>query len=246
MTSQPFAPKPRNPVLAGLCVGLFGVAAPWAAIMLLAYRPVPVSEVLLGGAIVAVALMAAGMIGAAALASLRIGVLFSLLNGAALLGLGWALGLPLLGYPLATALVAFVASISFAVRGALFARSAGNKGWWIAAFVVIGEVAILATAMALPDALPSWLLALLPAQWASVAIQTALAGNPILTAGAALLALAGTAAATHLVASLWPRRWPYLVMFTTWLGASALVSYYPAPPAMHLGAAMPVASDGQR
>jgi hypothetical protein len=213
--------------------------------LLLADRPVPVSTALFGGPIVAVALMGAGMIGAAAAASLRIGVLFALLNGAALLGLGWALGVPLLGYPLPTALAVFIASISFAVRGALFARSTGDKGWWIAVFVVMGEVAILATAMALPDALPPWLLVLLPAQWASVAIQTALAGTSILAAGAALLALAGTAAATQLVASLWPRRWPYLVMFTAWLGFSALLWHYPAPPVPQVGAATPAAPDGQ-
>jgi hypothetical protein len=211
---------------------------------LLADRPRPVSAALFGGPIVAVALMGAGMIGAAAAANLRIGTLCALLNGAALLGLGWALGLPLLGYPLPTALVVLIASISFAVRGALFARSTGDKGWWIAVFVVLGEVAILATAMALPDALPPWLLVLLPAQWASVAIQTALAGTSILAAGATLLALAGTAAATHLVASLWPRRWPYLVMFTAWLGFSALLWHYPAPPVSKGSVAASVAPDG--
>jgi hypothetical protein len=212
--------------------------------VLLAFRPVPESVVLFGGPIVAVALMGAGMIGAAAAGNLRIGVLCALLNGAALLALGWALGLPLLGTPLATALVVFIASTSFAVRGALFARSSGDKGWWIAVFVVGGEVAVLATAMALPDALPAWLLALLPAQWASIAIQTALSGAPVFAAGASLLALVGTAAATHLVASLWPRRWPYLVMFTAWLGFSALVWHYPASPVPQVGGvAMPAALD---
>jgi hypothetical protein len=207
---------------------------------LLAFSPASESAVLFGGPIVAVALMGAGMIGAAAAGNLRIGVLCALLNGAALLALGWALGLPLTGFPLITALVAVVASISFAVRGALFARSAGDNGWWIAVFVVLGEVAVLATAMALPGALPPWLLTLLPAQWASIAIQTALSGAPVLAAGVSLIALVSTAAATHLVASLWPRRWPYLVMFTTWLGASALVSHYPAPPVPQVGGvAMP-------
>jgi hypothetical protein len=71
--------------------------------------------------------------------------------------------------------------------------------------------------------LPDWALALLPAQWATIAIQAALTGTAAPAASAALFALAGTAAATLLVTRLWPRRWPYLVMFTTWLSLSALV-----------------------
>lgn len=224
--AQPF----RSAHLAWLSAVLFGVVAPWAAMWLLDARAGDGPIIALGGPILAVGLMGVGMIGAAAAASVRIGVLCALLNGAGLLGLGWALGLPLIGHPLPCALAMIIASLSFAVRGALFARSAGDKGWWIAVFVVTGEVAILATAMALPAALPAWLLVLLPAQWASVSIQTALAGTPIIAAGAALAALVGTAAATHLVASLWPRRWPYLVMFTAWLCFSALVWHYPAPP----------------
>ncbi len=224
--AQPF----RSAHLAWLSAVLFGVVAPWAAMWLLDARAGDGPIIPLGGPILAVGLMGVGMIGAAAAASVRIGVLCALLNGAGLLGLGWALGLPLLAHPLPCALAMIIASLSFAVRGGLFARSAGDKGWWIAVFVVTGEVAILATAMALPAALPAWLLVLLPAQWASVSIQTALAGTPIIAAGAALAALVGTAAATHLVASLWPRRWPYLVMFTAWLCFSALVWHYPAPP----------------
>jgi hypothetical protein len=103
------------------------------------------------------------------------------------------------------------------------------RGWWIAVFVVAGEAAILLTASAMPGALPDWLLVLLPAQWASTAIQTALSGTGTRAASSALIALAGTAAATLLVARLWPRRWPYLVMFTAWLGLSALVWYRPGP-----------------
>jgi hypothetical protein len=75
----------------------------------------------------------------------------------------------------------------------------------------------------MPGALPGWLLALLPAQWASMAIRSALIGPGTPAAIAALFALGGTAAATLLVARLWPKRWPYLIMFTTWLGFSALV-----------------------
>ena len=84
------------------------------------------------------------------------------------------------------------------------------------------------TAAAMPGALPGWLLALLPAQWASAAIQTTLTTSGAGVALSELIALAGTAAATLLVAALWPRRWPYLVMFTTWLGLSALVWHFPA------------------
>ena len=41
----------------------------------------------------------------------------------------------------------------------------------------------------------------------------------------ALIALAGTAATTLLAARLWLHRWPYLLMFTAWLGLSALVYF---------------------
>jgi hypothetical protein len=80
------------------------------------------------------------------------------------------------------------------------------------------------------DALADWLLALLPAQWASTAIQTALTGSGTRAAGAQLLALAGTGAVTLLVARLLPRRWPYALMFTAWLGLSALVLHAHAAP----------------
>jgi hypothetical protein len=141
-----------------------------------------------------------------------------------------ALGMPTLPHPLSIGLAVIVASISFAARGALFARTASDKGWLIAVSVVAGEAAVLFTASALPGALPDWLLVLLPAQWASVAIQTALTGTGTRAASSALFALAGTAAATLLVAWLWPRRWPYLLMFTAWLGLSALVWHQPGPP----------------
>lgn len=226
---SPARPK-GSPALAWLCTGSIGVAAPVAALLLLAGEGAPAATDTLAGPILAVGLMGVGMIGAAAAGSLRVGVALALLAGAGLLLLGALLGITSLPQPLATALAMCVASISFAVRGALFARSAADKGWWIALFVVAGEVAILATAFALPGALPDWLLALLPAQWASVSIRTSLGGASLLAAGAPLAALAGTAAATHLVARLWPRRWPYLVMFTAWLGFSALVWHYPAPP----------------
>ncbi len=184
----------------------------------------------IGGPILAVGLMGTGMIAAAAAGRLWIGVVIAVLTGAGLLLLALALGTPPLSHPLAIALAVIIASVSFAARGALFARSAADKGWLIAVFVVGGEAAMLLTASALPGALPDWLLALLPAQWASVAIQTALTGTGTRAASSTLIALAGTAAATLLVARLWPRRWPYLIMFTAWLGLSALVWHRPAPP----------------
>lgn len=197
---------------------------------MLIHSDTPASLALVGGPLAAVGLMSVGMIAAAAAGRLWIGVLLALLSGAGLMVLARALGMPPLPHPFSTGLAVIIASVSFAARGTLFARSAGARGRWIAIFVVAGEAAMLATAWALPGALPDWLLALLPAQWASVAIQTALTGTGTRAASSALFALAGTAAATLLVARLWPRRWPYAVMFTTWLGLSALVWYRPAPP----------------
>jgi hypothetical protein len=218
------------PFLAWPTVALAGVAAPTLAMVMLADAPAPAPLALTGGPILAVGLMGVGMIAAAAAGRLWIGVLLALLTGAGLISLARALGMPPLPHPFSTGLAILIASVSFAARGALFARSAGEKGWWIAVFVVAGEAAILLTASALPGALPDWLLVLLPAQWASTAIQTALTGTGTRAASSALFALAGTAAATLLVALLWPRRWPYLVMFTAWLGLSALVWYRPGPP----------------
>ena len=209
---------------------LFGMIVPAVALVALASGPEAASLAVIGGPVLALGLMGAGMIAAAASGRLWIGVALALLVGAGFLalakGLGLAGGVP----PLATGAAMLIASVSFAVRGALFARSARDKGWWIAVFVVAGEAAILITAAAAPGALPDWLLALLPAQWANRSIQTALGGMGSLAAGSALIALAGTAAATLLVAALWPRRWPYVIMFSTWLALSALVYHYPAPP----------------
>lgn len=230
MSLLPPAPPPAWPVLAWLSAGLAGVAAPGAAMLLVGGA----SVVELSGPILAIGLIGAGMIGAAAAGSLRIGVGLALLAGAGLVILARALGMPSLPHPLATGFALVVASISFAARGALFARSGGDKGWLIAVAVVAGEAAMLVTAAAAPGAVPGWLLVLLPAQWANAAIQTAQFGSGVDAAGAALFALAGTAAATLLVARLWPRRWPYLVMFTAWLGCAALVWHAPAPPTPQL------------
>lgn len=179
---------------------------------------------LAGSAILALVLMAVGMIGAAVSGRLRTGLLLAGAGAAGLLVLGLMMGMASPARPLWTIAAVAIAGVSFAARGALFARSAGSKGWLIAAGVVAGEAAIVLTAAARPGAIPDWLLALLPAQWASTALRFAIEGaGGSLAAGATLLALGGTAAATLLVARLWPRRWPYLVMFTTWLALSALV-----------------------
>lgn len=99
----------------------------------------------------------------------------------------------------------------------------------MALFVVTGEASVLLIASTFPGALPDWFLALLPAQWANIAIQTALTGTGTLAALPALVALAGTGATTLLAARLWLRGWPYLLMFTTWLGLSAFVYFSFAP-----------------
>ncbi|MEM6572791.1 MAG: hypothetical protein AAF736_00875 [Pseudomonadota bacterium] len=100
-----------------------------------------------------------------------------------------------------------------------------DRGWWMALFVVAGEGSVLLIVYAFPGVLPDWFLALLPAQWASIAIQTAITGTGTLAAVPVLIALAGTASTTLLAARLWLRRWPYLLMFTAWLGLSALVYF---------------------
>lgn len=215
------------PPLAWFTAALAGIAAPTLALVTLADAPVPL--VLFGGPILALGLMGSGMITAASAARLRVGIGLALLTGAGLLVLARVLGMPSLPHPVSTGFAFAVAGFSFAARGKLFARSAADRGWWIALFVVAGEAAMLLTAAAMPGALPDWLLVLLPAQWASIAIQTALTGTGTRAAGAALIALAGTGAVTLLVAWLWPRRWPYALMFSAWLGLSALVWHQPAP-----------------
>lgn len=212
-----------RPVWAWLSAALGGSVAPALTLFLLVDAPVAAPLDMIAGPILAVGMMGAGMIAAAAAGRFWIGVFVALLNGAGLMVFAQALGMGSAPDPLSTGLAFIIASISFAARGALFARSASARGWWIAVAVVAGEAAVLLTASAMPGALPAWVLALLPAQWATIAIQAALTGTAAHAASAALFALAGTAAATMLVTRLWPRRWPYLVMFTTWLGLSALV-----------------------
>ncbi len=173
--------------------------------------------------LLAIGLMGAGMIGAAAAGRFWIGIVLAVLAGSGLAALALTLGMPSLPHPVFTALAFLVAAVSFAARGALFALSGGAKGWWIAVAVVAGEAAIILTAWKEPGALPDWLLVLLPAQWATMAVGASLTGAGEHIAIATLVALGGTAAATMLVAKLWPRRWTYAVMFTTWIALSALV-----------------------
>ena len=153
-------------------------------------------------------------------------MLLAVLAGVGLILLARALGMPPLPQPFSTGLAVAIASMSFAARGTLFSRAVPRNGWLLALFVVAGEAAMLVTA----SYLPAWLLVLLPAQWASTAIQTALTGTGTRAASSALFALGGTAATTLVVVRLWPRRWPYALMFTAWLGLSALVWYRPGPP----------------
>ena len=217
-------------MLAWLAMALAGMIAPALAMLVLLDAPAPAPLALIGGPILAVGLMGVGMIAAAAAGRFWIGIGLALIAGLGLILLARALGMPALPHPFSSGLAVIIASLSFAARGTLFARAIPGHGWLMALFVVAGEAAMLVTAATLPNVLPTWLLALLPAQWASTAIQTALTGTGTRAASSALLALAGTAATTLLVAWLWPRRWPYALMFTAWLGLSALVWHRPGPP----------------
>lgn len=220
-----------RPIVPWIVVALTGVVVPALALLLLVGTPsAPAMLSQSAGPVLAIGLMGAGMIAAATDGRLWVGVLLALLSGIALIVVARTLGMAPLPDLLSTTLALVIASISFAARGALFARSAAERGWWIAVAVVAGEAAIVMTAWAKPDALPLWLLALLPAQWATTAFQMAISGSGILGAVPVLVALGGTAATTLLVAMLWPRRWPYLLMFSAWLGLSALVYHQPARP----------------
>jgi hypothetical protein len=240
MTFLPQAQPPAWPILAWSSAVLAGVFAPVIALLLLADATAPLA--LVAGPILAVGLMGVGMIAAAAAGRLWIGVVLALVTGASLILLARALDMPPVLHPVSCGLAMIIASISFAARGALFARSAADKGWWVAVGVVGGEAAMLFIAATAPGTLPDWLLVLLPAQWANAAIQSAMTGAGAGAASSELLALAGTAAATLLVARLWPRRWPYVIMFSVWLGLSALVWHQPAP-AGHISPVAPMQID---
>lgn len=213
----------RTPPATWLAVVLAGGIP---AVALLRLADTPQTLALVSGPLLALGLMGVAMLATAVAGRLWAGVLLALLAGMGMILLARALGMAALPHPFSTGLAVIVASLSFAARGLLFARAYPGKGWLLALFVVSGEAAILVTA----SLLPAWLLTLLPAQWASTAIQTAVTGTGTRAASSALLALGGTAATTLLVASLLPRRWPYLLMFTAWLGLSALVWQRPALP----------------
>ncbi|WP_240505979.1 hypothetical protein [Erythrobacter colymbi] len=205
------------PLAGWIAAAIAGSIAPAAALL------VANGDARIAGPVLALGMMGTGMIAAAVSGRQWVGAALALVNAALLVLLVRALGLPGFSDPAEAVFAAIVASISFAARGSLFARSAAPRGWWVALAVVAGEAAVLLTAIAMPGAWPVWLLALLPAQWATIALQAALDGTLAPVAGVALVALAGTAAATMFVTRLWPRRWTYAVMFTTWLALSALV-----------------------
>ncbi|WP_291157153.1 hypothetical protein [Gemmatimonas sp. UBA7669] len=199
-----------------LAVALAGVLLPALAML----RVDTMTLAAQSGPILAAGLMGTGMIAAAVAARFWMGVALALTTGVGFIALAQRLGMAPLVHPLSTTLALLVASISFAARGTLFTRAHPRHGWIIAVLVVCGEAATLLTAAWLPD----WLLVLLPAQWASAAIATAIVGSGTRAALAVLMALAGTAATTLLVARLLPRKWPYALMFTAWLALSAYVA----------------------
>lgn len=234
----PFDP-PRWPFLGWLAAVVAGVGAPLCAMLVLAQvgQAAPFEGALAPvlAPLLSLGMMGVGMIGAAVTGRLWVGIVLAAANAAflaLLVFLAFAFGLISAPFPTAVMItmiaVVLIAGFSFAARGALFTRSASPLGWVVALGVVAGEAAILATALVQPGALPDWLLALLPAQWASIALQSALGGNFTAQSYAAMTALLGTAAATMFVTYLWPRRWTYAVMFTTWLALSALVWWYSA------------------
>lgn len=206
-----------------------GIAVPVLLMLELSAASSPLASA--SGPIFTLGLMGVGIIAAATAGHFWIGVRLALLNAAGLLVLAFALGMPALAHPFSTGLAMVIASGSFAARGALFAKTLSHRGWLMALFVVAGEASVLFIAYTWPGVLPDWFLALLPAQWASIAIQTALTGTGTFAAMPVLIALAGTAATTLLAARLWLHRWPYLLMFTAWLGLSALVYFWSAPTA---------------
>lgn len=223
MNASSHAHPPVLPSLAWACTALVGIVVPLAAMISVHEIGGQATLTLATAPILAVGLMGSGMIGAATATRLWVGVLLALLAGVSLLVVGTVVGMAPAASTLATALAISAASFSFAARGALFARSASNKGWLVALAIVAGEAAIVLTAVAEPGLLPNWLLALLPAQWTSIAIQSSLTGEAMVAARSALIALTGTGAATLVVIWFWPRRWTYSIMFTVWIGFSALV-----------------------
>jgi len=112
-----------GPPLAWGIAGLAGIVGPVAALMWLAGAAESTPLLAVAAPILAVGLMGTGMIAAAADGRLWVGIALALLAGLALIIFALALGMPALARPLSTALVFVMASLSFAARGALFARS---------------------------------------------------------------------------------------------------------------------------
>ena len=235
------SPKPTSRTMAWGTAVVAGVAVPALLLLTLSGSPDLAS---VSAPAFTMALMGVGIIAAAAAGLFWVGVLLALVNTACVLVLALMLGMPT---PLSLAsagLAMAIASVSFAARGALFAKTLSDRGWLMALFVVAGEGSVLLIAFGWPGVLPGWFLALLPAQWASAAIQSALTGSGALGAVPVLSALAGTAATTLLAARFWLRRWPYVLMFTTWLALSALVYFSPATVHRIGDAALAISHEG--
>lgn len=207
---------------------LLGIAVP-AVVLLTLWDGASSPQALSSGPIFTLGLMGVGIIAAATAGRFGLAVVLALMNVAFLLLLALALGMPVLTHPLSTALAMVIASVSFSARGALFSVTLAQRGWLMALFVVAGEASVLFIASVFPGTLPDWFLALLPAQWASIAINVSLTATDMSAALPVLIALAGTAATTLLAARFFLRRWPYPLMFTAWLGLSALVYFYSTP-----------------
>ncbi|MFC3097494.1 hypothetical protein [Alteraurantiacibacter palmitatis] len=228
------SPAPNHPlswpVQAWLSFILAAIFAPGLVMLLVANAPAPVPVALVGGPILAVALLGAGVLAAAVSRRFWIGFALALLAGVGLIQFARALGMPPLPHPFSTGMAVIVSSFGFAAMGALLGRAAPATGWRTAAFAIAAMAAILAIAAAWPGTLPDVLLALVPAHWASVAIQTALTGTGTRLASSALFALGGTGAAALLARWLWSRKWPLWLVVAAWLALSALVWQRPAPP----------------
>ena len=218
------------PLPAWLCLALAAIGGPALAMLLVVNASAPAPIALVGGPIFAVGLMGAGMIAAAASRRFWFGFPLALLAGVGLIQTARALGMPVLPHPFSTGMAVIVTSFAFAALGTLLGRIGSDKGWRTASTVVAVMAATLLIATAWPGALPDALLALVPAQWASAAIQTALTGTGTRAASSALFALGGTGTAMLLAAWLSPRKWPFWLVVAAWAGLSMLVWQRPAPP----------------
>ncbi|GAB5412619.1 MAG: hypothetical protein Cons2KO_02220 [Congregibacter sp.] len=216
--------KPASwPILPWSTSALVGVALPVLLILLLSDSPPSLTLAI--APILTLSLMGVGIIVAATTGFFAVGISLALLSAAGLLVLAVALGLPTFSHPVYIGSAMLVASASFTARGALFAKTLSYRGWLMALFVVAGEASVLLIVAVFPGVLPGWFLALLPAQWGSIAIQAAMTDPGPSAAASALIALAGTALTTLLAARFWLHPWPYPLMFTVWLGLSAVVYF---------------------